>query len=215
MKSPNPSQNIIEIFEPIFRIHAHQLIHIGYSDARPQMTCDDKETTVTGYIAEAIQNRLSSPTQPSWYKYYNVKDDPPIPTEGRTGSGRRKLDIILESSYWNIRPQYGFEAKRLRKNGFPASKYVGPEGMGCFISGSYASRYPEAAMLGYIQSDSVEQWQKKVIAEIDEKADILHLKSPQQNIKVIDEFPNEWISDHNRDSVGYPITIYHILLKCC
>jgi hypothetical protein len=188
---------------------------VGYSDARPQMTCDDDETTVTGYIAEAIQDRLEAPIQPKWYKYYNVKDDPPIPTKGRTGRGRRRLDIILESTYWTERPKYCFEAKRLRKNGFPVSRYVGSEGMACFISGSYAARYPEAAMLGYLQSDSVEFWQEKVTAEIDRKASELRLRPPQHNVKVITAFPNEWISDHDRDEVEHPISIYHILLECC
>lgn len=87
--------------------------------------------------------------------------------------------------------------------------------MGCFISGLYASRYPEAAMLGYIQSDSIEYWQKKVTTEIDKKASVLRLRTPQQHVKIIDDFPGEWISEHDRDGVEQPITIYHILLECC
>jgi hypothetical protein len=178
------------------------------------MKWGDDETTITGYITEAIQNRLEGPDPPRWFKQYSVKDDPPIPTKDRTGRARLRLDIIIEA-HWEGRPKYCFEAKRLRKKGFPASKYVGEDGMGCFISGLYASRYPEAAMLGYIQSDSVEFWRKKVTAEIERKADTLHLRSPQQDMKVIDAFPIEWISEHERMNIGYPITIFHILLDCC
>ncbi|NIV00956.1 MAG: hypothetical protein GWN55_06460 [Phycisphaerae bacterium] len=214
MKSLKPSQSIIKVFSPLFRIHAHHLIYLGYLDARPKMKSGDDETSITGYITEAIQNRLEAPDPPRWYKQYFVRDDPPIYTEGRTGRARLRLDINIEAN-WEGRPNYCFEAKRLRKKGFPVSKYVGSEGMECFVNGLYASRYPEAAMLGYIQSDSVEYWREEVMFEIDQKAEILHLKSPQQDVKIIEAFPIEWSSKHDRMNVGHPITIYHILLDCC
>ena len=214
MKSLKPSQTIVRVFSLLFRIHAHQLIYLGYLDARSKMKPGDDETTITGYITEAIQNRFDASNPPRWYKQYSVKDDPPIPTEGRTGRARLRLDIIIEATNWEGRPKYCFEAKRLHKKGFPASKYIGSEGMGCFINGLYASRYPEAGMLGYVQSDSIDHWREKVKAEINKKAHSLHLKSAQQDLQIIDVFPTEWISEHNRDSIGHPIIVHHILLDC-
>ncbi len=213
MKSLIPSQTITRVFSPLFRTHVHLLIHQGYGAARSKIKSGDDETTITGYITEAIQNRLEASNPPRWHKQYSVKDDPPIPTEGRTGRARLRLDIIIEAN-WEGRPKYSFEAKRLRNKGFPVSKYVGSEGMGCFVNGLYASRYAEAGMLGYIQSDSTEYWREKVKAEIDRKSNILRLKSLQQDIKVIEGFSTEWISEHNRGSIGHPIILYHILLDC-
>lgn len=107
-----------------------------------------------------------------------------------------------------------FEAKRLRKKGFGVDKYVGSDGMGCFLSGLYASRYDEVAMLAYVQSDTLEHWRDQVKNKIDDNANLLRLKSSQRDVKVIDAFPLEWVSEHERDNVDRSITIYHILLDC-
>ncbi|MCP4371273.1 MAG: hypothetical protein GY797_24630 [Deltaproteobacteria bacterium] len=214
MKSPEPSQAIFQTFSPFFRRHAHLLIYLGYTDSHHRMKSNDKEPAITGFITEAINNRFrTQKNPPRWYNHYSVKDDPPIEAEGRVGGERLRLDIIIEAT-WKGRPEYCFEAKRLRKNGFPSSKYVGESGMGCFINGLYASRYQEAAMLGYVQSDSVEQWRNKIRGEIDKKAKELRLIPPQRNEKIIDTFPFEWTSEHRRENISHPITIFHILLKC-
>ena len=214
MKSPEPSQAIYQIFSPLFRKHAHLLVYWGYTDAHHRMSPGDEEPAITGFITEAIDNRFrTQKNPPRWYNYYFVKDDSPIKAEERVGRERLRLDIIIGTT-WKERPEYCFEAKRLRKNGFSVSKYVGAGGMGCFISGLYASRYQEAAMLGYVQSDSVEHWRDKVRREIDKKADNLRLMSLQRDEKIIGAFPSEWISTHHRKNIGHPITIFHILLKC-
>jgi hypothetical protein len=111
-----------------------------------------------------------------------------------------------------------FEAKRLRKKGsggrsYGVSSYIGSDGMGCFISGLYTSRYDEAAMLAYVQSDSLAYWQEKVKKKIDDSADSLCLKPPQQDVNIIDAFGLEWTSTHERD-VDRPITNYNILIVC-
>ena len=92
----------------------------------------------------------------SWCKSYSVHDDPPIRTEGRSGKYRLRADIIIKSKSKD-RYQYIFEAKRLHKHTHLTNDYTGPDGIGCFISGKYASRYSEAGMLGYVQSDSLEE----------------------------------------------------------
>lgn len=214
MKSLEPAPAISQIISPLFRIHAHHLIFGGYLDARHQIKPSDDEPAITGFITSAIKNRLRAPNPPKWYKYYFVSDDPPVEGEGRSGRSRLRLDIIIEAN-WQGRPEYCFEAKRLHKKGHPISKYVGADGMGCFISGRYASRYREAGMIGYVQSDSLEHWRERVLSEIDKQATALLLKSPPQNAKVIDELPVEWISKHDRNGVSSPIDIYHILLDCC
>ena len=89
---------------------------------------------------------------------------------------------------------------------------MGQEGLGCFLSGKYASRYNEAAMLGYIQSDSPNRWQTDIQKKINQKKNHLHLVSLSQNVEIISDFSNEWETTHHREDIGRSISIFHILL---
>lgn len=213
-----PTQEYSEPFLASFREQAHLLVHWGYEDAcriqRPENTKDKEETSITGFLAKAIKERLYASEQPSWCKYYSVHEDPPIEAEGLSGKRRPRVDLIIESASEGRR-EYIFEAKRLNNSKPQESAYTGPDGMGCFISGKYASRYDEAGMLGYVQSDRLAEWKDKVKSKIDRDAKKLSLAGSQRDEQVIDAFPLEWVSEHNRNSVGRPITIYHILLDCC
>jgi len=214
MKTIKPSATYFGVYSPLFRVQVHQLIAWGYEDARHGIRSNNEhEPAITGFIAEAIQERFWALNCPKWCTHYSVHDNPPVRREGRSGSSRLKPDIIIEANFLG-RPEYVFEAKRLRKIGYGVGKYVDSDGMGRFISGLYASRYDEAAMLGYVQSDSLVHWQGKVRKAIDDNVNQLRLRPPQRNERVIDAFPLEWVSEHERDSIGRPITIYHILLDC-
>ena len=209
-----PSEIYFGIYRTRFRWQVHQLIAWGHSSARHRIQSNnEEEPNITGYITEAIRARLIT-NRPLWCQYYSVREDSPIEASDRSGRSRPRPDIIIET-YLGGRPEYIFEAKRLRTNGFEASKYIDSDGMGCFISGRYASQYDEAAMLGYIQSDSLVHWKDKAKKTIDENAEQLYLESPQYDKTVIHVFPLEWVSKHKRVNLGRPIAIYHILLDCC
>ena len=208
-----PSEIYFRVYRSLFRRQVHQLIAWGHHSARHRIQSNnEEEPNITGYITEAIRARLVT-NSPPWCVYYFVHEDTPIAASGRSGRSRPRPDIIIETNLGE-RPEYVFEAKRLRKHGFEANKYIDSDGMGCFVSGLYASRYDEAAMLGYIQSDSLIHWKDQVKKAIDENAKQLCLKSPQNDAAVIDDFPSEWVSEHDRISVGRSIAIYHILLDC-
>lgn len=209
-----PSEIYFGIYRSQFRWQVHQLIAWGHSSARHRIQSNnEEEPNITGYITEAIRARLIT-NRPLWCQYYFVREDSPIEASDRSGRSRPRPDIIIET-YLGGRPEYILEAKRLRINGFEASKYIDSDGMGCFISGRYAPQYDEAAMLGYIQSDSLIHWKDRVKKTIDENAEQLCLESPQYDKTVIDVFPLEWVSEHKRVNLGRSITIYHILLDCC
>ncbi len=104
------------------------------------------------------------------------------------------------------RPEYNFEAKRLFRPGFPASKYLGRDGLGCFLDGRYARAYHEAGMLGYVQSDSVAWWADYLKARMEIGAPITECFEPWA-------FHHEWKTSHGR-SGSTMIDIYHILLDC-
>ena len=208
-----PSEIYFGVYSNLFRFQVHQLIAWGHYTARHKLrSINEEEPNITGYITEAVRARLIT-DRPPWCNYYSIREDSPIEASNRSGRSRPRPDIIIEANFRG-RPEYMFEAKRLRKNGYGADKYIDTDGMGCFISGLYALRYNEAAMLGYIQSDSSVHWKVQVKKAINDNAKQLYLKSPQKDETVIDDFPLEWISEHERQSVGRSIRIYHILLDC-
>jgi hypothetical protein len=209
-------EEYIDEYWSIYREHIHTLLAWGYEDSRHRVQINHDETDITGFIAEAIQNRLDAPDSPLWCDQIVLKDDPPIPGGGRTGRKRWRPDLIFESVERRPRPKYHFEAKRLRKQR-SLQDYLGEDGLLCFLSGRYAHESCEAGMLGYVQCDSVSIWVKRLQLAIDQDyqdKNVFLLLPPQCNIQVVDAFPQEWLSKHDRHS-GKSIFIHHLLLDYC
>jgi len=217
MKEIAPTLDYFGQYHENFRFHVHQLIAWGYQDALVKIQSANKtgqqETAITGFIVEAVKNRLRMADRPKWLKRYSIQDDPPIESEGRSGRKRLRVDIIIEATFRG-RPEYMFEAKRLKKPSYTVGKYIGDDGMGCFIHGSYGERYDEAAMLGYIQSDSASYWKRMIQDRIDKDAKQLCLEPPQNEVNNPKPFPNRWTSTHHRSKNKRSIRIFHILLDC-
>ncbi len=211
-----PSRAWFDPYWAAFRRDVHELLAWGYGDARGRITPNSEEEEITGFIAEAIQGRLNAPSAPEWCDRYNVKDNPPVSDDGRTGKRRKRPDLVLEFSYSRPRRQYVFEAKRLRMPNYPVSGYIGEEGLQCFLHEEYASHFFEVGMLGYVQSNSVEFWTDRLRNALSRNArrrSTVRLRDSMPYAKVIDSFPLEWSSLHERNS-GRPITIYHLFLDC-
>jgi len=206
----------LDEYQSTYRQHVHTLLAWGYEDSRKRVQAKHEEPDITGFIAEAIQDRLDASDSPPWCDQIAIKDDHPIPSARRTGRNRWRPDLIFESVERRPRPKYHFEAKRLRKQQ-SINDYLGNDGLQCFISGRYAQESDEAGMLGYIQSDNISIWIEKLQLAIDRdhqgKNELL-LLPPQNNIQVIDVFPQEWISKHDRH-IGKSIVIHHLLLDYC
>ena len=199
-----------------FRENAHVLISVGYTACRTKIESDEhKEEHITEFIVCGMKDWMRRRDRPSWCKYYSVHEEAPVSKKGSYGKSRPRTDIFIELGSRLERPEYVFEAKRLRTNGYGVGRYTGLEGMGCFTEGIYASGYNEAAMLGYVQSNTLFKWKESVKKSIIERATSLYLKSPQYDEVVIAEFPLEWVSEHERiNSKGTFVSIYHILLNC-
>ena len=211
-KTIRPELNYFGSFSSAFRIKAHTLISWGYRGALSRIKHNShEETTITGYISAAINNRLRTFDCPVWSEDFSVKENNPVEMEGREGKKRPQPDLIIEGNMQG-RPEYVFEAKRLKKNGFGVGKYLGSDGLGCFVSGKYAPRYDEAAMLGYIQSDSPTYWQAQLRDKINSKKAPLNLISLPRGVKIISDFPDEWMTIHRRKFIGRSISIFHIFL---
>lgn len=197
-----------------FRRDAHQLLMWGHQDALSKIHCNLEEEEITGLIVEAIEERLDDPSTPEKFDRYSVDEEKPIAVEGRRGKARRRLDLVVVSSHSRPRPKYIFEAKRLQKNSCPIGKYVGEDGLQCFVQGVYASQYPEAAMVGYIQSDVASYWESELRRRFDgDLNNDLRIKKILQKVQVLSSMSNVWVSEHERRA-GSSITMYHIFLNC-
>jgi hypothetical protein len=194
-----------------FRRHCHRFLAIGYRQALPRIQSGpDQETDITGYICEAIANWFCEHSEESFLFF--IKDDPPLIGGGRTGKRRLRTDIIISYAAGK-RPEFFFEAKRLHRTKAVASRYTGEAGMGCFVSGRYASNYHEAAMIGYAQSDTPERWHATLRSSVEQQNNDLQLDSIIKSVNFDESFPLEWISCHRRSSLP-TLSLFHIVLDC-
>ena len=211
MTVPSVSPRLTTPVWAAFRRHSHNLLAIGYREALPRILCEpDEETDITGYICEALEVWfLQNPKEAAGFF---VKDDPPLRKSGKTGKRRPRTDIIIGYAA-GVRPEFFFESKRLHRKKAVGSRYPAAVGMGCFISGRYASNCTEAAMIGYVQTDTLERWHGELQERIRNEGDDLKLERTEASVTFESAFPLEWASTHRRDGHG-AVRIFHILLDC-
>ncbi len=211
MTNNNINSHWKKLYETSFRKDAHQLLAWGYEDSLSKIHRNLQEEEITGFIGEAIEERLNDPNTDQRFDRYSLHIEKPISSQGRTGKQRLRLDIVIEDSGLRPRTEYIFEAKRLCKGSHSIGKYTGKDGMQCFINGRYASQYPEAGMIGYLQSDNYNYWENELTRKLNEAHNNqLH---QLQCIEITPSLGHEYLSKHQRTS-GQPITIYHIFLDC-
>jgi hypothetical protein len=210
----NKGSDWYNFYDKAFRKDTHQLLAWGYEDIRLQINSSLLEEQITGLIIEGILKRLDDPKTPSKYRRYDVREEDYVRGGNSQGRDRQRLDIVIVCSAVLPRPTFIFEAKLLRKNGFPIGKYTGDGGMQCFIRGEYAADNHCAAMIGYIQSDNAYRWAKELQRSFNNDTHgILKIKQSLQQCLVIPELPSEWLSIHEREN-NDNIEIHHIFLDC-
>lgn len=194
-----------------FRRHCHHFLAIGYQEALPRiLTEPDEETDITGYICEALKDWFRA--HPKESAGFDVHDDPPLRQSGKTGKRRARTDIIITFAA-GVRPEFFFEAKRLHRKKAVGSRYTAAGGMGCFISGRYASNYTEVAMIGYVQTDTLERWHGELQERVQDEGGDLKLETTEAGVRFESAFPLEWASTHRRDERS-AVRVFHILLDC-
>jgi hypothetical protein len=219
MKTLQPNHFIVNQFWLAFRKGAHKLIWMGYQRAMVRIRATSDEESVTGFLYEAISEIIKYGDD-SWCQKYEAKNENPLPSSLRTGKSRRKTDLIILHVFKKAHPEFVFEAKALNssKKHQLEDNYLNEDGLKRFLKGDYAdytARYPEVAMVGYIFSDTLEEWQRRLKSAIDNRTKELSVSGPQNDIKIIDELRFEWKSNHTRDTGHSDLAIYHILLSCC
>ena len=211
MTSPRVSPKLMTLFWAAFRRNSHALLAIGYREALPRILSEpDEETDITGYMCAALKKWFRA--NPGKYDGFDVHDDPHVELTGKTGKRRPRADIIITYTA-GIRPEFCFEAKRLHRTKAVAARYTDAGGMGCFISGRYASGYREAGMIGYVQTDTLERWNDELRKRIQDEMAKLELDSTEASVRFGSSFPLEWTSTHRRVGLT-PVKLFHILLDC-
>jgi len=187
MTTPRISPKLTTPVWAAFRRHSHYLFTIGYREALPRIHSEpDEETDITGYICEALEEWfLRNPREAAGFF---LKDDPPLRKSGKTGKRRPRTDIVIGYAA-GVRPEFFFESKRLHRKKAIGSRYTAAEGMGCFISGRYASSYAEAAMIGYVQTDTLERWCAELQQRVRNEAVELKLESTDSSVTFASAFP--------------------------
>jgi hypothetical protein len=194
-----------------FRRHCHRFLAIGYREALLRiMNEPGEETDITGYICEMLEVWFRN--HPTMSFGFFIKDDPPLGGRGKTGKRRPRTDIIIGYAA-GVRPEFFFEAKRLHRTKAVSSRYTSSAGMGCFIDGRYAGGYAEAAMIGYVQTDTMERWHVELQQRVRDEGSELKLESVEASTGFESAFALEWASTHRRDG-NELLRLFHILLDC-
>ena len=204
-------------YHKAFRRQVFELLRRGYERLDSLAFKDSDEEDITGEFVREIRNVTEDRSSPSWTHCYAIHDDPRINALGRLGKRRLKLDIEFERTGAGKHPCYPFEAKRLSSHTHAIGKYLGPDGLGQFLSGNYASEQDEAGMLGYVQSETPSDWARKAHDTFVKNTEMLHLCF-DGNWKPVDnlaKFDNCYCSKHNRPSAGKPTTLFHVFLSFC
>jgi len=194
-----------------------QLLAWGYGAAVARISANEEEDTITQYIKEEIdaitqdayQNDNSS--YPRWCKNFLADDQVPISGTHRIGKHRLKADFRITFHKQNQKADAFFEAKRLYiKSG--ASIYIGKDGMGCFLDGSYPSPRGNAYMLGYVQNKDIHTWKQDISKALANNKD-QHGFIKDFALDFSSPIPQEWATLHRTKTTG-DIIFYHILINC-
>ncbi|MGZ5442306.1 MAG: hypothetical protein ACXW5U_07995 [Thermoanaerobaculia bacterium] len=209
-------------YDAVIREDAHQLLAWSYSDVRTKLATAADEYEITGLLADGIDARLLAEQTPERYLLYAVHNERPRSSGGQLGKARPKLDIQIERCGARSRPQFTFEAKRMRddaKTNASATmrQYLGSEGIGRFSSGRYVPGAREVAMLGCMQAHDPDFWFQRLSDAFaaDGRGGRLALAVLREltSAMIVPDLPNEWSSVHET-SKGGVIRVFHVFIDC-
>jgi len=198
--SGDPAEETTSEFQEAFIFNAHQILIEGYRRLEdPASYHGSEEDEITENLVDAMMEHIGSRPD-SWIKMYQVREQAPVRTPGRTGKRCPKVDLELVAFSGVGIVRFSWEAKRLVRNN-SVGIYLGTEGLGCFLSGQYARDCSFGGMLGYAQTSREAPWITIIGGRIPIEP------APRA-------FPSSTcISRHDRLSPLPRITIYHTILQ--
>lgn len=207
-------------YPKIFRRDAHTLVALGYRGVRSTINADTHEPTITIRIAVWIKqalNRLDLLPNRMLACRYNVSSEQPLIETldpASISDGHRYLDIVVEDSQSMPRQEILFEAKRLKQPDFSVKKYC-DEGVARFVTDIYPALRGEAVMVAFCQTGTASGWQRLLSKHFNnsKKSASLNIEKHLREVRIINDFPNEWMSRHHRPS-GKALLLFHVFLEC-
>jgi hypothetical protein len=199
-----------------FRLHCHQLIAFGYERIFGEGHSESDEDFITQRLKETVKAVQRERTLPKWAYRYVFTDQTRVSIPGRVGKERPIIDIEIESTECRSRPVFHFEAKRLRiDDSDSVSEYVGPKGLGMFVTELYGRAGDEGGMLGYVQSKSLKYWANAIECKLRRDGREKHRLADDGTWTVVCLIPvldHTYVTRHQRPTLG-DINIYHTLLN--
>lgn len=202
------------IYRQQFVTMVHLVLARAYRQLVPSMLASKEETSITGLLVDAIRTTLDSRDCPDGAEHFAVHDDRPESAAGLEGKRRGRVDIFVERTGRGPRPSFSFEAKRLKSNKC-VGKYLGKDGLGCFLSGKYAKHEPDAGMLGYVQANQPLEWAEQIAKKLDKERKKHGLPTTGgiwEAHLLVSEIPHSYRTRHMRN--GQAFDVFHVLLAC-
>lgn len=200
-------------YREAFVTHIHILLWMGYSRLKRSILPSLDEPTISGLICENIEAVFDDAKSPDWVDDYEIHDDPPVHDPKRRGKHRRRVDLKLKSRRIRPRLRFCFEAKSMNSRS-GASDYLGKEGLGRFLDGSYSSDQPIGGMIAYVQVEDCDRWCSKIAAKLDANAHKLGRGGMWTPVTIITDLSHTYRTIHKRPNQLTNIAIIHTLLDC-
>jgi hypothetical protein len=214
-----PGQIQQDVYRPAFVKNCLELIVRARQGLAGRSLTTEEEPSITGLLVEQAKAIIESDHAENWMEHLCVLDDPPQNDQSeRLGKRRPRIDIEFEQARRGVRPKFHVEAKRLYRSD-SLTEYLGAGGLRMFLDGAYASAWPSAGMLGYVQKRGCADW----IADLEGRfsagdAELsvcdheTALLSPNWQTSGLEDVRT---SCHLRkDQRLDPIQIFHLLLDC-
>ena len=204
-----PPSAVRRVYLDSFVRHVQQLFTKAFSAIDRRDLARSEETVVTGRLVDAMRTVISAADAPAWASRLAVHEDRPLSGGPAEGKRRPRIDIEIERVERGPRPCFQIESKRLHRADSVA-EYVGVEGLGAFLDGTYASGHTRAGMLGYVQTDTITSWVDKIRAKLSAARKTQSIAgTPDALCHLVDDW---YASTHDR--AGDPIEILHGFLMC-
>jgi hypothetical protein len=180
----------------------------------------EEEPAITGLLVQRAKEIIESDDAAQWMEQLEVLDDPPQNDRpDRRGKRRPRIDIEFVEVHRGPRPRFHIEAKRLYRSD-SVGEYVGTGGLGMFLDGAYASAWPSAGMLGYVQNRNCAEWLGEVGDRLANGMDKFRLCQHEPTFSSPDwptaGLENVKTSCHTRtDEHLGSLRLFHVLLDCC
>jgi len=161
VRTPSGPLSLHGAYARSFVVRVHALLADAYARLESSSLALLQEPDITGRLVEKMREVIEDPKGPAWAGRFSVHDDKPVSGGARYGKNRPRIDIEVERTMRGAHPRFQFEAKRLHRSDSVA-EYVGSEGLGAFLDGTYGSGHETVGMLAYVQADTPMDWVVKI-----------------------------------------------------